>query len=146
MGASRRQEHTRPLPLSSSMVSLTRRRGPGEAGVETAWQLTLSPTVTLQKNLGVGGLGEDAAQGLRFERGRKPFPSNLKTNEQKTQATFLLWRQLNAAIRILSSFSFLCCFFFVFGCTTRLPGSQFPDQGLNAGPAVKVPSPTPDRQ
>ena len=39
------------------MVSLTRRRGPGEAGVETAWQLTLSPTVTLQKNLGVGGLG-----------------------------------------------------------------------------------------
>ena len=82
--------------------------------METAWQLTLSPTVTLQKNLGVGGLGEDAAQGLRFERGRKPFPSNLKTNEQKTQATFLLWRQLNAAIRILSSFSFLCCFFFLF--------------------------------
>ena len=30
---------------------------------------------------------------------------------------------------------------FFSGCTTWLAGSWFPDQGLNTGPRVKVPSP-----
>lgn len=45
----------RPLPLSPSMVLLTRRGRPGEYGSGDCLQLTLSPTVTLQKNLGVRG-------------------------------------------------------------------------------------------
>ena len=33
--------------------------------------------------------------------------------------------------------------FFFSGCTMQLPGSSFPDQGLNPGPPVKAPGPNP---
>lgn len=52
-------------------------RGGGSGDCLAAHSLTHSDTP--EKSWGAGALGDDAAQGLRFER-EKTFSSNLKTN------------------------------------------------------------------
>ena len=47
----------------------------------------------------------------------------------------------DAILQIFLFVFFFSFFFFWFGHTSRLAGPQFPDQGLNPGPAVKVLSP-----
>ena len=54
-GTSRRQEHRGLLPLSSSMVLLIRRGAQGRWEQRLPGSSTLSPSVTLQKNLGMSG-------------------------------------------------------------------------------------------
>ena len=52
-----------------------------------------------------------------------------------------MYHQSNVSQKHQSKTSLIHFYLFIYGQTTWLVGSYFPDQGLNPGPAVKVPSP-----